>query len=139
MISPPQHRQQPLPSPQQLQRPWLVAYLFSIFVGQTRQKPNHRQPLGLSTNYLKQRRGRNQKKRQICREKKADPKWRRRKKRSVNKKEKTKINCLLCFLVFWRSPPARKGRGEEAALDPLAAWNFLQWPVGSRAASDGDV
>jgi len=35
------------------------------------------------------------------------------------------------------SPPARKGRGEEAVTDPLVAWLFSLRRVDSRAASGG--
>jgi hypothetical protein len=41
------------------------------------------------------------------------------------RKEKTKINWLLRFCCFCRSPPARKGRGEEVVPDPLGFLDFL--------------
>jgi hypothetical protein len=36
--------------------------------------------------------------------------------------------------LFCRSPLARKGRKEEAILDPLVAWFFLLWRVNPLAA-----
>jgi hypothetical protein len=41
----------------------------------------------------------------------------------------------VAFFVLCRSPPARKGRGEEAALDPHAAWIFLRRRVEQCAAT----
>jgi hypothetical protein len=41
----------------------------------------------------------------------------------------------VAFFVLCSSLPARKGRGEEAALDPPAAWIFLRWRVEQRAAT----
>jgi len=38
--------------------------------------------------------------------------------------------------VFCRSPPAKKGRREEAAPDPLVSWIFLRRRMNPRAASD---
>jgi len=54
---------------------------------------------------------------------------------------KTKINCLCCVLIVLQVTVCHrrrgKGRGEEAAPDAPAAWNFLRLRVGPRAASDG--
>jgi hypothetical protein len=43
----------------------------------------------------------------------------------------------VAFLVFCRSPPARRGRREEAVTDPPARLDFLRRRVERRAASDG--
>jgi Pyruvate/2-oxoacid:ferredoxin oxidoreductase delta subunit len=76
---------------------------------------------------LKQGRRRNQEK-IISKWKQIDP-WTR--------KKKTKINCLLCFWVFCRSPPARKGRRDEAKPDPPVPRFFLRRHVNPCTARGG--
>ena len=44
----------------------------------------------------------------------------------------------VAFLVFCRSPPARRGRREEAVTDPPARLDFLAAARGSHAAPDND-
>ena len=87
VISLPQHRQPPPPSPQQLQRLRATTDLFSISAGQTRQKPSSRRPSWSSSRPPETEKEKQKGKEPICRG--ADPKRRKReRRRSENKGKK---------------------------------------------------
>ena len=72
-------------------------------------------------------------KEKICSGNRSEGKERRRKGTDLKRRLEPKLGLCLFFFCRWRweSPPAGKGRREEAVPDPFVAWIF------SRAASEG--